>query len=108
MNDPNTPTPDERAVLAAFSRLPGPQPLFAALVVLNPLPAGRARLRLFAARNPWRDRNRELGAVADALAGCGLLTLTRPRRLPLAGEYEITDAGLAALASTQTSTPNGA
>lgn len=101
-------TPAEHDLLTTFRFLDGPEPLHQAVALLNSLPTGWAILRLFTSRNPWSQRNRELEKSADVLAGRGMLTLTRARRLKLMCEYEITEAGCAALEAAWPSTTNGA
>lgn len=99
-------TPTEHDLLTVFRFLDAPYPLHQAVALLNPPPTGWALL--LTSRNPWSQRNRELEKVADVLAGRGLLTLTRFRRVALMCEYEITEAGCAALEATRASTTEGA
>lgn len=98
-------TPAEHDLLTVFRFLDGPEPLHQAVATLDAPRAGWALL--FTSRNPWSQRNRELERAADALAGRGLLTLTRFRRVALMCEYEITEAGCAALQAAWPSITKG-
>jgi len=95
MSDPVTAplSADECILLGAFAAVRRPISLILVLDVVHPLPAGWAKLRLFAPRSAWGCRSDELLAVAEGLAERGLLLRTRTRRLRLDSEYEITDAG---------------
>lgn len=84
---------DDRALLGVFGAMRGPAPLAVVLNFVNPIPNGWAKLRLFAPCSPWHCRTGALIAAADGLASRGLLARTRARRLPLASEYKLTDAG---------------
>ncbi len=95
MNSPDV-TPlscDELTLLGAFMVVQRPIPLGVVLSVVNPIPSGWAKLRMFTAQSPWHARTRTFVAVADELADRGLLNRTCSRRLPLGSEYEATNLG---------------